>query len=45
MRVWVDPANNLLSADVDGDIAYQTVGTIPVRTVGQRVGPGPGLDR
>ena len=42
MRVWVDPANNLLSADVDGNIAYQTVGTIPRRTLANAWGPVPG---
>lgn len=42
MRVWVDPANNLLSADVHGDIAYQTIGSIPVRTVANAWGPVPG---
>jgi penicillin amidase len=31
MRDWVDPVNNLLSADVDGNIAYRTRGTVPVR--------------
>ena len=44
MRDWVDPVNNLVSADVDGHIAYRTVGRIPVRSTGERVGSGPGLD-
>jgi penicillin amidase len=31
MRRWVDPVNNLVSADVDGHVRYRTVGEIPVR--------------
>jgi penicillin G amidase len=31
MRAWVDPVNNLVSADVDGHVRYRTVGEIPVR--------------
>jgi len=31
MQAWVDPANNLLAADVDGSIGYLTRGRIPVR--------------
>lgn len=31
MRDWVDPVNNLLTADVDGNIAYRTRGVVPVR--------------
>src|SRR5262249_39362096 len=31
MRPWVDPVNNLVSADVDGHVRYRTVGEIPVR--------------
>jgi len=31
MRAWVDPVNNLVSADVDGHLRYRTVGEIPVR--------------
>ena len=31
MRAWVDPVNNLVSADIDGSISYRTVGRIPVR--------------
>lgn len=42
MRAWVDPANNLLSADVGGDTAYQTVGTFPVRDAANAWGPVPG---
>ena len=29
---WVDPVNNLLCADVAGDIAYQCRGEVPVRS-------------
>jgi penicillin amidase len=42
MRDWVDPVNNFVSADVDGTIAYQTVGMIPQRTVANAWGPVPG---
>ncbi len=31
MRDWVDPVNNLLTADVDGNIAYRTRGVVPIR--------------
>ena len=31
MRDWVDPVNNFLTADVDGNIAYRTRGQVPVR--------------
>jgi penicillin amidase len=42
MRHWVDPVNNLVSADVDGHIAYRTVGRIPVRSHANAWGPVPG---
>jgi penicillin amidase len=42
MRDWVDPVNNFVSADVDGTIAYQTVGMIPQRAVANAWGPVPG---
>jgi penicillin amidase len=42
MRDWVDPVNNLVSADVDGHIAYRTVGRIPVRSRANGWGPVPG---
>jgi penicillin amidase len=42
MRDWVDPVNNFVSADVDGTIAYQTVGMIPQRTAANAWGPVPG---
>ena len=29
---WVEPANNVVMADVSGDIGYRTAGWIPVRT-------------
>lgn len=32
MRNWVDPCNNLVMADVDGNIAYLTRGKVPRRT-------------
>ena len=41
MRAWVDPVNNLVSADVDGNVAYRTVGRIPVRDPANAWGPVP----
>jgi len=42
MRAWVDPVNNFVSADADGNIAYRTVGRIPVRSRANAWGPVPG---
>lgn len=42
MRDWVDPVNNLLCADRDGTVLYQTVGAIPIRTPENACGPVPG---
>ncbi|HEV2992805.1 MAG TPA: penicillin acylase family protein [Acidimicrobiia bacterium] len=42
MRAWVDPVNNLVSADVDGHLRYRTVGEIPVRSTANAWGPVPG---
>jgi penicillin amidase len=42
MREWVDPVNNFVSADVDGHIAYRTVGRIPVRSGANAWGAVPG---
>ncbi len=42
MRSWVDPANNLVSADTAGNIAYRTIGRIPVRSRANAWGPVPG---
>ncbi len=42
MRAWVDPANNLVSADVAGNIAYRTTGRVPVRSRANAWGPVPG---
>jgi penicillin amidase len=42
---WVDPVNNLVCADVHGDIAYQCRGELPVRSSdGGRRLPVPGWD-
>ena len=42
---WVDPVNNLVCADVAGDIAYQCRGEVPVRSsVGGRRLPVAGWD-
>jgi penicillin amidase len=32
LRPWVDPCNNTLFADVDGDIGYRTRGQVPLRS-------------
>jgi penicillin amidase len=42
MRSWVDPVNSLVSADVDGNVSYRTVGRIPVRDPANAWGPVPG---
>jgi penicillin G amidase len=44
MEHWVDPVNNFVSADVDGNIAYRTVGEVPVRSAANTWGPVPGWD-
>jgi penicillin G amidase len=41
-RKWSVPAQNLLYADVDGNIGYQTPGTIPIRKQGDGTLPVPG---
>jgi len=42
---WVDPVNNLVCADVDGKIAYQCRGEVPVRSSeAARLLPAPGWD-
>jgi len=41
-RMWSVPAQNLLYADVDGNIAYQTPGNIPIRKKGDGTLPVPG---
>jgi penicillin amidase len=41
MRDWVDPVNNLVSADASGAIAYRTVGRIPIRHAANAWGPVP----
>ena len=43
-RPWVDPANNLVFADVDGAIGYRTRGAIPVRPLANAWLPVPGWD-
>ncbi len=42
MAAWVDPVNSFVSADLDGNIAYRTVGRIPVRDAANAWGPVPG---
>ena len=44
MRDWVDPCNNLIVADVDGDIAYLHRGRVPVRAKANAWLPVPGWD-
>lgn len=41
-RKWSVPAQNILYADVDGNIAYQTPGNIPIRKQGDGSLPVPG---
>ena len=42
---WTDPVNNLVCADVNGDIAYQCRGLLPVRSGPAHRGlPAPGWD-
>jgi penicillin amidase len=42
---WTDPVNNLVCADVNGDIAYQCRGLLPVRPGPEHRGlPAPGWD-
>lgn len=43
-RMWSVPAQNLLYADVDGNIGYQTPGNIPIRKNGDGTLPVPGWD-
>ncbi|MFZ5823817.1 MAG: penicillin acylase family protein [Bacillota bacterium] len=42
MRHWVDPINNLLYADVDGQTGYRIRGRLPVRTRENGWAPVPG---
>jgi penicillin amidase len=42
MRKWVDPCNNLVSADVHGNIAYLHRGQVPLRSVSNAWMPVPG---
>ena len=42
MRTWVDPCNNFLFADVDGDIAYLNRGKVPIRSMDNAWLPVPG---
>ena len=42
MRKWVDPCNNLLMADVEGNIGYLARGEIPIRPKANALLPVPG---
>ncbi len=42
MREWVDPVNNFLFADVDGNIGYLTRGRVPIRSRANGWLPVPG---
>src|SRR3989442_9684219 len=44
MRLWVDPVNNFVFADVHGTIGYKTRGRIPVRAMANAWVPVPGWD-
>ena len=41
-REWVDPAQNLIMADVDGNIGYHTRGRVPIRSAYNGWLPVPG---
>ena len=42
LRYWEDPSMNFVYADVDGNIAYQAPGLIPIRKSGEGFIPAPG---
>ena len=42
MRDWVDPCNNFVFADVDGDIGYLNRGQVPIRSMANAWLPVPG---
>ncbi len=42
MREWVDPCNNFVSIDVDGEISYLNRGRLPVRSMANAWLPVPG---
>ena len=42
MRAWVDPCNNFLFADVQGDIGYLNRGQVPIRSMANAWLPVPG---
>ena len=42
MRTWVDPCNNLLMADVHGNISYLSRGKVPIRSMHNAWLPVPG---
>ncbi len=42
MRPWVDPCNNFLFADVQGNIGYRTRGQVPIRSMANAWLPVPG---
>ena len=42
VRVWPIAGQNMVYADVDGNIGYQFTGTVPIRTKGSGVAPVPG---
>jgi penicillin amidase len=41
-RLWGTPVMNLTYADVDGNIGYQMVGSVPIRQRGEGLVPSPG---
>ena len=42
LSFWDIPGQNILYADVEGNIGYQTTGKVPIRTAGQGLIPMPG---
>jgi penicillin G amidase len=44
MRPWVDPCNNMMCADLNGNISYQMRGKVPIRSLHNAWVPVPGWD-
>ncbi len=42
LRLWTAPDLNVMYADTDGNIAFQSVGRIPIREIGSGEAPVPG---
>ena len=42
MREWVDPCNNFVFGDIQGDIGYLNRGKVPIRSIANAWLPVPG---